>query len=387
MNEYQQSLYNGLMNLMDIKDKPFFFEDTHIGKNLKYRVFCYLIPGYAEYQLPYAKETRGAMFLLDARTDKMLEMVAHPMPKFFTYGEQPETANLDLSKAKRFTLKPDGSLLTTYIDAVSGKLTFKTKRKPQQSSFDAILEQCLYPEFLAELDYLTRMHHCSVDCELTSPENRVILSYDEPKLTLLKVRNRLTGDFVDIHSQTFQEEFPELAKHVVEELSLDLLKDLNKKNRFLELKGIEGGVVEMEDGTLAKIKTMYYLTQNRYANIQDLSKRDRLLLEACLEETFDELRTLFHYRKRSENYDLDGILKAMDSIEKQVNELYNPFHAKIMNFYEENKSLPVNEFIEKTKNGDMKEFMSVLVPMHKGQKVNLKSIFIKMYGKRIKVRD
>lgn len=311
-------------------------------------------------------------------------MTAHPMPKFFTFGEQPETAELDLSKAKRITLKPDGSLMSSYIDVLTGELCFKTKRKLKQASFDNIINEVMTPELHAEMLELTISGY-TIDCELTSPQNRVILNYDKASLTVLKVRSRLTGEFVDIYSDTFKSSYPEMAKRIVEELDKNLFLDLDKKNRFLDLKGIEGGVVEMPDGTLAKVKTKYYLTQNRFANLQAENKRKQFLLEACMEETFDELRTLFHYRKRSENYNLDGILNMMDSVEQQVNDLYNPMHKKIMTFFEENKELSIPDYSAKAKEDGMVEFMSVLVPMRKGVNVNLKNFFLKKYSAQIKL--
>lgn len=373
------------MNLMDAKDQPFFYEDTLLDRNLKYRVFCYTIPGYEQYQLPDAKESRGSMFLLDSRNDKMLEMIAHPMPKFFTYGEQPETAKLDLSKAIRFTLKPDGSLLSSYLDVITGELSFKTKRKPSQESFNNILDEVLYSSLKKEMEVLTRYGY-TIDIELTSPKNRVILAYEKASISVLKARSRLTGEFLDIFSDHFKSEYPEISKHIVKEMDRELFKDLNSKQNKLHIKGIEGAVAEMPDGTLAKIKTMYYLTQNRFAKIQNFKKYDQLLVEACIEETFDELRTLFHYQNRSENYNIEGIMAAMDSVEKQVAETYNPLHNLIFGFYNKNKELSFSDYSEKAKAENLQKYMGLLMPLHRGDKINFNAFYMKTIGNRIKVK-
>lgn len=383
MNKYQNKIFTELMELTKMEDSPFFYEDTEIGKNLKYRVFCYTIPKYAQYQLPSARESRGSMFLLDSRTDTMIEMTAHPMPKFFTFGEQPETSELDLSKAVRITLKPDGSLLSSYIDAISGELKFKTKRRPTQKSFDEILKDVLYTELKEELYELTRIGY-TIDIELTSPKNRVIIAYDKAKITVLKVRNRANGEFMDIFSENFANKYPEIAKHVVEEMDKELFKDLTKKNSHLNMKGIEGGVAEMPDGTLAKVKTLFYLTQNRFANIQNFKKYDQLLVEACIEETFDELRTLFHYRNRSENYNIEGILEAMNNVEKQVAETYNPFYNLIYGFYNKNKHLSLQEYTEKAKTENLQKYMTLLMPLYKGDNINFNAFYMKTIGCKIK---
>ncbi len=376
-----QSVYDGLMELMNIKDKPFYYEDTKINEQYSYRVFCYNLPGYMEYQLPFARESRGSMFLIDHNKNEMISLIALPMPKYFTYGEQPETQDINFNDIKKITLKLDGSLISSYIN-FEGNLAFKTKRSPNQKSFNNIIEDILYPEFKNELLHLTQTH--TVDCELTSPKTRVILSYQESNLTIIKVRSKTTGEFFDIHSDKFKTQYPTLAKHTVELLDPNLLKDLNNKHRFLDLKGIEGGVIELENGLNAKIKTKYYLTQNKFANLQDFSKRDELMVQACIEETFDELRTLFFYRKRSENYDAEGIIADMDIIEKKVKSIYNPLCDTINSFYNQNKDLSLEDYISKIKEENLNEYMSLLIPMKKGVKVSIKQFFLKKYGRKIK---
>lgn len=385
MNQYQKTIYNELMNLMDVKDQPFFFEDTILNDDLKYRTFCYTLPKYEQYQLPSAKESRGSMFLLNAKTDQMIEMMAHPMPKFFTYGEQPETANLDLSKAIRFILKIDGSLLSSYIDVVSQSLAFKTKRKPSQASFNDIIEQVLNEELKAEIEAITRNGY-TVDIELTSPKNRVILEYKEPSLSILKVRSRKDGHFLDIYSDDFKKHYPEMFKNLAPLMDKELFVDLNNKNNHLHVKGIEGAVAEMPDGTLTKIKTLYYLTQHRFAKIQNHKKYDQLLVEACIEETFDELRTLFHYNNRSENYNINGIMAAMDSVEEQVTATYNPLYNLIFGFYNKHKSKPLPEYIEVAKSENLQRYMDILVPLKKGDNVNFNAFYMKNIGRTIKIK-
>lgn len=376
-----QSVYDGLMELMNLKDKPFYYEDTKINEQYSYRVFCYNLPGYMEYQLPFARESRGSMFLIDHNKNEMISLIVLPMPKYFTYGEQPETQDINFNDIKKMTLKLDGSLVSSYID-FHGNLAFKTKRSPSQKSFNNIIENILYPEFKDELTHLTKTH--TIDCELTSPKTRVILSYQESNLTIIKVRSKTTGEFFDIHSDEFKTQYPTLAKHTVELLDPNLLKNLNNKHRFLDLKGIEGGVIELENGLNAKIKTKYYLTQNKFANLQDFSKRDELMVQACIEETFDELRTLFFYRKRSDNYDAEGIVADMDIIEEKVKSIYNPLCYAINSFYNQNKDLILDDYISKIKEENLNEYMSLLIPMKKGVKVSLKQFFLKKYGRKIK---
>jgi len=377
-----QEMYNGLLALCNNdSEKKFIYEDHYVDDKHLYRVFTYRIPRYMDYQLPYGKECRGTMFLIKKDTKEMVSLIALPMPKFFTYEENPETSKIDFSKIKRAFLKPDGSLISSYIH-IDGSIGFKTKKLPYQKSFTDLINSVLNDEYRAELTALTQTH--TIDFELTSPKNRVILSYDTVTLHVLKARSRETGEFLDIYTEEFAKQYSEIAKNLVKPMDIQILKDLDAKNKNLDIHGIEGVVIEMDDGTMMKVKTVYYLSQNRFANIQDFSKYDKLLVEACIEETFDELRTLFHYRNRSENYGIDEILSRMDTIENKVVSTFNPFVAKIESFYKEHKELEPKDYQQAIVKNDMKDFMGILMPMYKGNKVNLKTHYMKRIGRTLK---
>lgn len=377
-----QKMYDSLVTLCDDDpEKKFIYKDYDADDEHIYRIFGYQIPKYMDYQKPYAKECRGSMFLVRKDTMEMVELLALPMPKFFTFEENPETSKVDFDKIKRAFLKPDGSLITSYLD-INKSLKFKTKKAPEQDAFNEIIDSVMYPEFKAEIEKLTQTH--TIDFELTSPLNRVILSYEKAELHVLKARSRSSGEFLDIYSNSFKALYPEIAKHLVKPMDVTLMKELGAKNRNLDIQGIEGLVLEMENGQMMKVKTTYYLSQNRFANIQDFSKYDRLLVEACIEETFDELRTLFHYRNRSENYGIDEILSRMEQIEDQVVATFNPFVEKIETFFERHKDLGMKEYQQAISEHDMKGYMQILMPMYKGVNVNLKTHYMNRVGKSLK---
>lgn len=376
----QNEMYNELVRLSKTSaEKKFFYKDFEINDTFFYRIFTYQLPGFMDFQEPYAKETRGSMFLVNKDTLET-ELVALPMPKFFTFRENPETI-VSADMVNRVFLKVDGSLISSYLD-IYGNLKFKTKKVPEQKSFNDIINGILYDKLEAEIKALTQTH--TLDFELVSPYNRVILDYKEPKLHLLKARNRTTGEFLDIHSDDFSICFPHLSKILVEIFKDDIDYIFNSNNRNLDIKKIEGLVLELKNGDMLKVKTNYYLSQNRFANIQDFSKYNKLLVEACIEESFDELRTLFSYKNRSENYDFDGIMRRMDSIEKQVQDTYYSFIFEINDFYQRNKHLEIEDFLSKIKEDQMLQHSSVLMPMFKSFDVDLKAHYMKMIGSKIK---
>lgn len=373
------ALFDGLMSLMNVKDNPFFFKDTKINDQLSYRIFCYTIPGFENYQLPFAKESRGSMFLVNHHTGEMIDLIALPMPKFFTFGEQQD--NVNIKDAKRAFLKLDGSLISTYIDTL-GKLKFKTKRSPEQTTFTNLINEVLTEALKIELTVISKNH--TVDIELTSKSNRVILDYDKTEIHVLNIRNKNTGEFIEIYDDAFKCKYPAITSILAPVFDISEIENLTTKKRNIDLKFIEGCVVEMNDGTRYKVKTNYYLSQNKFSNIQDFKKYDELLVLACIEETFDELRTLFHYKKRSENYDLDGILKNMDYVEKKVIETYNPFVKTLNDFLDTNKDLKQEDFLKAVKDNNLQSHFNVLMPMYKGLDYDLKSHYMKIIGKKIK---
>ncbi len=375
-------MFNGLMALCTDKEKKFVFNDYKADETRSYRVFTYQIPKFMDFAKPFAKESRGSMFLINTATGAMESLVCIPMQKFFTYGENDNTKYIHLEDVKRVMIKPDGSLISSYTD-LDGELAFKSKKMPAKNSeLNEILFSALSTELISEIKQLSLTH--TVDLELTSPLNRVILEYKEASVTVLKARSLTTGEALELFSDEVKSLYPHIHAALPKLYSLDTIKDLNSKDKFLNLKDIEGLVIEMNNGEMYKVKTMYYLSQNRFANIQDFSKYDQLLVEAAIEETFDELRTLFHYRNRSENYGISEILSRMEIIEEKVANSYNPFVSLINDFYSEHKDLPIKDYIQKINEKEMKQYFNLLMPMYKGDRTNLKSFYMKTIGNHIK---
>jgi len=159
---------------------------------------------------PIVQECRG--LILDEANDWAI--VSHPFHKFFNYGEG-HAAKIDWPSAV-YLEKLDGSLMQLYF--YNGNWFVASSGQPDASgqvhdnankTFSDLFWQIWYEKdvgVLSDLDpdftYLF---------ELTSPENRVVISHAESNLTLIGQRNRVTGQEVDWHGLQFSLRNPETA--------------------------------------------------------------------------------------------------------------------------------------------------------------------------------
>lgn len=371
---FQTKLFADLMALRISNPGSFLYKDCPVegNPNQAFRIFNYSIPKYSEFMQPGALNCRGTMFFMDNGEPTL---VALPMEKFFTLGETPESRNVDYTKAKHAYMKEDGSLLTSYISPVTNTLQFKSKNNPTFQDKEVAIEKAINQALFAELEKLTRAG-VSVDLELTTPENRVFIDYLDYAVHVLKARSLETGEYVDIRSEQFANDYPVIAKHLVKQIPV---ADIN-----INQNGIEGYVVEDENGTMYKVKTIPYLKMSAYVNMQDQTKERKYLYAAVIYETADEIRSLYNYRKHSDNFPIDEIMRKIDEVEAYAQLSYHSMIQRVESFYEENKHLERGDYARKAK--DMSELMPVLIQKYLGRPVDYKESAVNIYaGKNIQI--
>lgn len=168
-----------------IADKP---EFIHIKKE-SYDVIDYV----------YVTSTTfvGSPLLLDCRGikfDKSGNIIARPLHKFFNLDESQAAFSLDGKTRFYVQEKRDGSMVHSVI--LNGEVCLMTRKGITDISISA--ER-----------YLTNAHkeiiignpNWTYIFEYTSPDNRIVIGYDEPELTLLAIRNIRTGEYYRTHSQ------------------------------------------------------------------------------------------------------------------------------------------------------------------------------------------
>jgi RNA ligase len=292
--------------------------------------FCYMIAAEDTFSGPdnlWIKECRGITF------NKNTGIInGRPLSKFFNVNERPETlvSNIDWTKVTRVMDKRDGSMITTvdcgygesdlgpsYSFDIKTKKTFDSDVANQARAF--LKTQHNISHMIA---YLNGENYTAI-FEYTAPTNRIVINYKQEELRLLHIRNNITGEYMKMdkllelatkynvllvdHNMEFFNNI-EVVNHgssLVHQLCFDI-------NAMLEVakirQGVEGWVVQFENGDMVKIKTDWYLKLHR--SIIFLRERD--IAQQVLDETIDDLKSLLV----GEGVDITEIL----AIERRVTE-------------------------------------------------------------------
>ncbi|CAL9971097.1 RNA ligase and tail fiber protein attachment cata lyst [Vibrio phage D479] len=310
-----QKLYDDLMALVESPGK--FYCVDHINtSNERLRVFAYHVAQYEDWLKPSALECRGIMFQIDD-DGKMIRLVSRPMEKFFNDKENPMTMNIDYKTAVSVMDKVDGSLISTYITGEGDHQTFGLKSKTSISSDQAIAanryiklrENRVLFDFVEDCSFMG----ITVNMEYTAPNNRIVLEYKEPKLTILNMRDNETGDYVD---------FDTIPNHILNSLQPWLVDEYDAsiafEDDFVEsikaMVGIEGVIVRTPD-IQTKIKTSWYVNLHRQKDSVSNPKR---LVETVLNNHHDDLYSLFCHDQNTIDRIREFELHVVDKLQRDI---------------------------------------------------------------------
>jgi len=209
----------------------------------------------SDMSLPIVQESRGVV--LDENDD--WRIVSRAYEKFFNYGE-PNAAEIDWATAV-VQEKVDGSLCT--VHEYAGEWHVATTGSPDASgpvnssdtTFAALFWQTL-GLYLGE-DWDTPPWESPDWCylfELTTPQNRVVVNHQAASLTLLGVRDRLSGQWVKTSGAVMAQVVP-----VVREFPLQSFADIHATFDTMDPLQQEGYVVVDASGNRVKVKHPGYV--------------------------------------------------------------------------------------------------------------------------------
>lgn len=241
------------------------------------------------------RECRGLMF------DKAGLLISRPFHKFFNIGEKPETfpSEIDVNRISHYEDKMDGSMVRPV--RINGEIHWCTKGGITDISRDV---RVWIEDGRQQFDdYAAAMIDIGFTpiFEWTSPDNRIVLKYDQRNLTLLAVRDNLTGRYTDLRLGFTLSKF--VNRHKYPDANYLAPTD-HAKTEFvfshrvragIELfmhgifnsKDIEGFVVVMEDGHRFKIKTEEYCKIHRI--ISDIHY-DHYIGQFIMDDMIDDIR-------------------------------------------------------------------------------------------------
>ena len=306
-----KSLFDNLMNLCSDDNNTFFFVDTTSSMQSKFRIFSYYIASYSEWLKPDALECRGIMFELN-ENEVPIRIAARPPKKFFNIFENPFTENIKDEQVGLAFKKEDGSLISSFID--KGELFLKSKGSLfSQQVLDA--QKWLYDERRKPLLECLKWYAengITINMEWVSPDNRVVLTYDEPRLIILNARNNITGEYIDLEDLVKDQI---VNQYMVDNHPFETINELIKEVQ--ELKDQEGYVVYDAKGAepVFKIKCPWYVHLH---SVKSSVSSDKNLWEAVAEGVSDDIKALFETDKAS----LDRIAKFESIYKKQFSFVY-----------------------------------------------------------------
>lgn len=368
------------MNLtMDSENSKFFFKDAFTSLGTKVRIFSYHIASYSDWLLPDALEARGIMFELD-EDDKPVRIMSRPMQKFFNLNENPLSMNLNLSEIMFYMTKEDGSLISTYQDR--GYLFLKSKTSVNSDQVQQAATWLNLPEqrdFRSALLDVT-MQNYTVNMEWVSPENRIVLGYEEPRLVVLNVRHNETGEYLDPKTMT---QIAGFVGRIVQLFnSPEDPETWVKETR--EAQGIEGYVAVMSEN-MFKLKTDWYCSLH---HTKDSINNPRRLWECCSENATDDLRQMFESDKIS--------LTRINDFDSIYSNAFSDSLLYVRDFYNKNRGKDRKEFAIqaqiKTKEDDTRYLFGLIMKTYTGfdaEKIvnEIKQVLVKNWDFFIKEKE
>lgn len=209
---------------------------------------------------PIARELRGIKFY--SGTGKI---AARPLHKFFNVGECSLAPTWEYliehegyyAVAEKF----DGSMVHTIWNPVENRAELHTK-----AGFTDIAERAT-KFWYASHEGIVVPENLTMIYEFTSPCNRIVVDYKGPSLTLLAVRDNVTGEY--------------RAARVDEELNVDTVKKLVEDDMENEGVVVYSGFVP-----IAKIKYKEYLRKHK---LLDVMRSPKAILKAIVDKSIDDI--------------------------------------------------------------------------------------------------
>ncbi len=365
MNAYQIKLFNDLEALV-ASHEAFYFQQFESNGHI-YRIYNYRLASYSDFLNPGALECRGVMFEVDNQGNP-LRLAALPMEKFFNLNENPFTIGLDLTQVDEILLKADGSLMSSYIE--DDKL--KLKSKGSISSEQAIAAMNWLKEqrsLCGSLLSITNSGY-TVNLEWCSPIHRIVISYPESHLKVLNVRCREDGEYLpyNILVEIFGEH--NVIERVQPKDPVGFIQQIPEMQD-----DIEGYVIRLKSGQRVKIKTNKYLSLHC---AKESITNPRRLFEAIVEETVDDLRSMF--------YTDSTAMALIDEMQKKVDHIYNSMVNEVENFYQQNKDLSRKDYALKAQQQITPLYFSRAMNLYLGKNPDYKN-FLKGKWKDLGIRD
>ena len=233
------------------------------------------------------RECRGLKF--DRDSGKIL---ARPYHKFFNVNQRDETQvqYLDFDQSHTILEKLDGSM----IHAVPVGDTFRFCTKMGMTDVSIPVERFVksHPEYMTMVRDMWELGYTAI-YEWCSPQQRIVIDYQEDRLVLTAVRDTVTGEYWDYNR----------LRSLGDEYSVPVVSQypgtMASMNHLIEhtrgLQDFEGYVVRWHSGHMVKIKADHYVLLHR---TKDQIRLEKNIIDLLVNEGADDLKPLLDQRDR-----------------------------------------------------------------------------------------
>lgn len=257
----------------------------------------YNFVGAETFKNPFDLECRGIVFDKGSGA-----IIARPFQKFFNVGEREQLHEIDFASPHRVEHKLDGSMV--FGLSVGEVVRFFTRGGPSSQSAEAWRRASENERsFVADAvgQGVTPIF------EWTAPDNRIVVHYPENALTLLALREMVSGRYLS-RSEMQAMARPHLVR-VVDEIGEG--GDTAEWRKIVEtiraMRGVEGAVIAFDDGHRLKIKADDYVIRHRATS--GVSE-EKAVVRALLEGAIDDVLPLLSDDVRSSLEDWRGRFEA-----------------------------------------------------------------------------
>lgn len=359
-----------------VKENECFISKTEEVNGYNVRMYNYLLAEYNDFLRPLkdnpevtAFELRGLTFIQDPKDNSWRRFLM--LHKFFNIDQCKDYLLEDLRKLEFESAldKRDGSMIR-FVQFPDGKIVAKTKMGFNNDQ--AKLAQRLYDEDknLQEFVKASLGNNLAAIFELTSPVNRIVISYKKSELTLLQLRDETSGLYHDLKTNSFLKNY---KINLVDDLSHmgDLDYFLKKAETLTDSEGYILGFRDKETNEykMAKRKTPWYM--ERHGLLTDSLSRENIIAHLILDNNLDDTMAILDKD--------DPRREVMIGIEKIFLKYITHKIDSCINFVKENFKGDRKSFaIKNNKEKDFMFWMKIIDvdDAHKREKLEQEIIFV-----------
>jgi RNA ligase len=340
-------------------------------------VICsYIVSCDGTFDEMHSREARGIVF------DKNGKVISRPLHKFSNLNQSVDVLyeNIDWSKVVRVMDKRDGSMIHTVAVKNTNKLwplTWNFDLKSKKSYTSDVAHQAkgfMMNADLAGIRYGDLCNWCvdndvTAIFEWTSPVARIVCGYSQDSLTLLHIRHNITGKYFtedEVREIADRFKIPKVSEGY--ESVLQVIKDNKVQELIDNTEGVEGWVIQFENGDMLKIKTKWYMDRHRAMTFL----RERDIAEMTLNETLDDLKSILI----GEGCDITEINAIEARVVNDIDEMINA----VCFIVEDNKHLDRKAMaIQFGNQGEFHPYFKLIMQRFEGKEPDYKGFYEKNY--------